>query len=180
MTNDRPTIAVLTIGDELINGEMADTNTAVIAGALGARGYLLRESLTVGDEETDIAEALRNLSGRRDVVIVTGGLGPTADDLTARAAARAFGRPLVLNEEALTMIRDHFRNRGRKMTVGDEKQALLPQEATILSNPEGTAPGFLLRHQRGCLFFLPGVPREMTAMLEFGLMKKNGACRIQM
>jgi nicotinamide-nucleotide amidase len=172
MTNDRSTIAVLTIGDELINGEMADTNTAVIAGALGARGYLLRESLTVGDEVTDIVEALRNLSGRRDVVIVTGGLGPTADDLTARAAARAFGRPLVLNEEALTMIRDHFRRRGREMTVGDEKQALLPQEATILSNPEGTAPGFLLRHQRGYLFFLPGVPREMTAMLEASVLPR--------
>jgi nicotinamide-nucleotide amidase len=166
------TIAVLTIGDELINGEMADTNTAAIARALGARGYLLRESLTVGDEETDIVEALRNLSGRRDVVIVTGGLGPTADDLTARAAARAFGRPLVRNEEALTMIRDHFRSRGREMTVGDEKQALLPQEATILSNPEGTAPGFLLHHRGRDLFFLPGVPREMTAMLEVSVLPR--------
>jgi len=166
MKNDGITIAVLTVGDELINGEMADTNTAAIARALGARGYFLRESLTVGDAETDIAEALRNLSERRDVVIVTGGLGPTTDDLTARAAALAFGRPLVRNEEALALIRDHFRSRGRQMSAGDEKQALLPGEATILSNPVGTAPGFLLNHGGRDLFFLPGVPLEMAAMLE--------------
>ena len=166
MTNDQFTIAVLTVGDELINGEMADTNTAAIARALGARGYLLRESLTVGDEASDIVEALRDLTGRRDVVIVTGGLGPTADDLTARAAAMAFYQPLVQNEEALGRIGDHFRSHGREMTPQDEKQALLPQSATILPNREGTAPGFLLHHLGRDLFFLPGVPLEMSAMLE--------------
>lgn len=167
MTTDQTTtIAVLTVGDELINGEMSDTNTAVIARILGARGYFLRESLTVGDEEADIVDALRNLSERRDVIIVTGGLGPTADDLTARAAARAFGRPLVLSEEALVQIRDRFRSRGREMTTRDEKQAILPEKSVILPNPEGTAPGFLLHHEGRDLFFLPGVPREMTAILE--------------
>jgi nicotinamide-nucleotide amidase len=126
----------------------------------------------VGDEEEHIVEALRNLTKKRDVVIVTGGLGPTADDLTARAAALAFGRPLLLNEEALIRIRDHFRSRGREMTAGDEKQALFPKEATILSNSEGTAPGFLLQHRRRELFFLPGVPREMTAMLEASVLPR--------
>jgi len=159
-------IAVLTIGDELLNGEMADTNTAAVARILGGRGYVLRESLSVGDVETDIVEALQDLAKKRDVVIVTGGLGPTADDLTARAAARAFGRRLVLNEEALAQIREHFSRRGRPMPPRNEKQALLPQKVTILPNTEGTAPGFLLHHQGRDLFFLPGVPMEMTAMLE--------------
>jgi len=159
-------IAVLTIGDELLNGEMADTNTAAIAASLGAHGYALRESLTVGDVEGDIIEALQETARKRDVIIATGGLGPTADDLTARAAARAFGRRLALNEEALSGIRRYFRERGRQMHPRNEKQALLPQRALILPNPVGTAPGFLLHHDGREIFFLPGVPEEMIAMLE--------------
>lgn len=159
-------IAVLSIGDELLNGEISDTNTARIARALGALGYSVRESLTVADNEAEIAEALQELSGKREVVIVTGGLGPTGDDLTARAAARAFQRRVVLNEQALELIRDHFRRLGREMHPRNEKQALLPQKATILPNARGTAPGFVLHNGGAELFFLPGVPVEMTAMLE--------------
>ncbi len=158
-------IAVLTIGSELLDGELADTNTRTIARILGDAGYLLRESLTVGDVEPDIEAALLDLAGKRDVVIVTGGLGPTGDDLTARAAARSLGRRLVVSDEALALVRDHFRSRGQEMHPRNEKQALLPQKATVLPNPLGTAPGFLLHHNGRQLFFLPGVPAEMTAML---------------
>ncbi len=160
------TVAVLTIGDELLNGELADTNTRQIALSLAGRGYALRESLTVGDIEADIAEALRHLAARCDLVIVTGGLGPTGDDLTSRVAAHAFERPLVLNEEALGQIREYFVRRGRPMHPRNEKQALLPQKVEIIPNPTGTAPGFILRHQGKELFFLPGVPSEMRVMLE--------------
>lgn len=159
-------IAVLTTGDELLNGELADTNTTRIAQILGAHGYFLRESLTVGDVDTDIEGALLYLAGKMDALIVTGGLGPTADDLTARAAARAFGRRLTLNDEALKQIRDYFHRLGQKMHPRNEKQALLPQRATILENSQGTAPGFLLHHQGKLFFFLPGVPDEMVAMME--------------
>lgn len=159
-------IAVLTIGDELLNGEMADTNTARIARTLEAHGYELRESRAVGDVEEDIEEALLSLASRRDVTIVTGGLGPTADDLTARAAARAFKRRLVLQEEALARIREHFRRLGREMHPRDEKQALLPERIVVIPNPVGSAPGFLLHHNGKGFFFLPGVPAEMAAMLE--------------
>lgn len=174
-------IAVLTIGDELINGETADTNTAAIARILGGHGYALRESLSVGDVETDIEEVLQELARKRDVIIVTGGLGPTTDDLTARAAAHAFGRRLMLNDEALEQIRGHFRRRGREMHSRNEKQALLPQRATVLPNPEGTAPGFLLHHNGRDLFFLPGVPAEMTVMLEGSVLphlaaRSGGVC----
>jgi nicotinamide-nucleotide amidase len=159
-------IAVLTIGDELLNGEMHDTNTAGIARLLDHHGLAISESLTVGDAEEDIENALRDLSSRRDVVIVTGGLGPTADDVTARAAARAFGRRLVLHEEALARIRDFFRRAGTPMHPRNEKQALLPQKVAILPNEQGTAPGFLLQQGEKDLFFLPGVPEEMAPMLE--------------
>jgi nicotinamide-nucleotide amidase len=161
-----PKIGILTIGTELLNGELADTNTARIAGALAACGYPVRESVTVADVEADIEEALLALAAKRDAVIVTGGLGPTGDDLTARAAARAFQRRLVLTEEALEQVRQHFRRTGREMHPRDEKQALLPQKATIIPNPKGSAPGFLLSHNGRKCFFLPGVPSEMAAMLE--------------
>lgn len=165
-------IAVLTVGDELLNGEMSDTNTMRIARSLGAHGLTLRESRTVADVEADIGEALLDLAHRQDVVIVSGGLGPTADDLTARAAARAFERRLVLSDEALQQIREHFRRRGRPMHPADEKQALLPQKATILANPVGSAPGFLLQQGGKDIYFLPGVPAEMAAILEQAILPR--------
>ncbi|MBE0597097.1 MAG: CinA family nicotinamide mononucleotide deamidase-related protein, partial [Desulfuromonadales bacterium] len=165
-------ISVLAIGTELLSGELSDTNTACIARILGADGYELRESLTVADVESDIEEALLHLVSRRDIVLVTGGLGPTADDLTARVAARAFKRHLVLNEEALILVRDYFSRTGQPFPPRNEKQALLPQKATILPNLLGTAPGFLLHHSGKGVFFLPGVPTEMQAMLEHSVLPR--------
>ncbi|MEZ4484605.1 MAG: competence/damage-inducible protein A [Syntrophotaleaceae bacterium] len=159
-------IAVLATGDELINGEMADTNTSRIATIIGAQGYTVRESRVVGDVEEEIEQALRDLAARREVVIVTGGLGPTEDDLTARIAARAFDRRLVLNDEALARIRAFFADRRMEMNPRNEKQALLPLKSVILGNRLGTAPGFTLRQQNCDLYFLPGVPKEMVDMLE--------------
>ncbi len=165
-------ISVLTVGDELINGEMSDTNTACIARALSAYGFALRDAQSVGDVEADIEEAILGLCTRRDIVIVTGGLGPTGDDLTARAAAHALGRRLVLHDDALAQIRQFFARSGRAMHPRNEKQALLPQKATVLPNSCGTAPGFSLR-QGGCdLFFLPGVPVEMEAMLHASVLPR--------
>lgn len=158
-------IAVLTVGDELLNGEISDTNTRRIAQILSTRGLFLREAMTVGDDVDYISEALQELSRRRQVVIVSGGLGPTQDDMTTRAAARAFRRPLVLNDQALEEIHAHFRRTGREMFSGNEKQALLPAKATIIPNPVGSAPGFRLQTDHSVLYFLPGVPVEMEAML---------------
>jgi nicotinamide-nucleotide amidase len=165
-------IAVLTTGDELINGEMADTNTRQIARMLGAKGYAIRESRSVGDIEREIEQALLDLAAKRDVVIVTGGLGPTEDDLTARAAARAFSRPLALNDEALRQVRDFFHRNSLEMNPRNEKQALLPNKSAILSNLLGTAPGFTFCQGETELFFLPGVPKEMVAMLELEVLPR--------
>ena len=159
-------IAVLTTGDELLNGDLADTNTGTIATILSQHGYRLRCSLSVPDHEREIEGAIRYLASQVQAVIVTGGLGSTADDLTARAAARALGQSLVINEEALAMVRGYFARRNREMEPANERQALLPLRAIPLPNPLGTAPGFRLR-EAGCeLFFLPGVPGEMKAMFE--------------
>lgn len=163
---DEMKIAILTIGDELLNGDLADTNTAAIARTLLDHCLPVCESCTIGDREEDIAAALQRLASAYDVVIATGGLGPTEDDRTARAAARAFERPLSLNDKALMQIRARFRDRQREMHPRNEKQALLPGRSTVITNQNGTAPGFQLRSNRTDLYFLPGVPREMLAMLD--------------
>ncbi|MEA3545297.1 MAG: CinA family nicotinamide mononucleotide deamidase-related protein [Thermodesulfobacteriota bacterium] len=159
-------IAILTTGDELLSGEISDSNTKTIAGILSTSGYRLRCSLSVPDQEKEIVAALQYLIGHVQFVIITGGLGPTGDDRTARAAARAVGQPLVINEDALAMVHQWFSSRKRRMEPSNEKQALLPQWAQPLLNRHGTAPGFHLQHS-GCeLFFLPGVPTEMQAMFK--------------
>ena len=158
-------IAILTIGDELLNGDLADSNTPTIAGALSDNSFSVREAVTVGDVEEDIASALRRLADSHDIVIVTGGLGPTDDDRTARAAARAFERPLSVNDEALGQIRSRFAAWNREMHPRNEKQALLPAKSVVIPNLNGTAPGFHLRKGASHCCFLPGVPREMLPML---------------
>ena len=159
-------IAVLAIGDELLNGDQPDTNTAAIARLLGEQSLAVHESACVRDREVEIAAALNRLAATHQAVIVTGGLGPTGDDLTARGAARALGIPLTLDPTALQQIRECFLRWGRPMHPRDEKQALIPARAAVIPNPRGVAPGFQLRHPQGAeLFFLPGVPDEMRAML---------------
>lgn len=160
-------IAILTTGDELLSGEISDSNTKTVAEILSAHGYRLRCSLSVPDQEKEIVAALEYLMGHVQFIIITGGLGSTGDDRTARAAARALGQPLVVNDDALDMIRQWFARRNYQMEPNNERQALLPQQAQPLPNALGTAPGFRLQHVRGCeLFFLPGVPAEMQAMFK--------------
>lgn len=159
-------IAILTIGDELLNGDLADTNTPSIAKALTDNALIAREAATVGDREADIVAALQRLAATHDAVIVTGGLGPTEDDRTAKAAAMATGRPLALNDKALEQIRARFRSMRRTMHPANEKQAMLPARSSVIPNPSGTAPGFHLRVNTAELYFLPGVPAEMQAMFE--------------
>lgn len=161
-----PDIAVLTTGNELLNGDLTDTNTGTIARLLNNQGYQVRYSLSAADNELDIEIALGYLCRQTQIVIVTGGLGSTSDDLTARAAAKLLGRPLSINDEALRMIHEYFSSRGRPVEATTDRQAMLPQKAIPLPNTQGTAPGFWLQHQDCNLFFMPGVPREMKAMLE--------------
>lgn len=159
-------ISTLSIGDELICGQITDTNAGSIAATLLDEGLRVQRHLTVGDNEPDIMDALNELGRISDMVIVTGGLGPTVDDLTSRAAARATGRRLVVNEEARTHVRLISGQLDSLMVcpLGD-KQAMLPTKSSLIPNPTGTACGFQLMHNGCFMFFMPGVPSEMAVML---------------
>jgi len=159
-------ISTLSIGDELITGRVIDTNVSTIAKGLLELGLHLQRHIMVGDIEPDIMEALQELSRTSDAVIVTGGLGPTADDMTARAAARTTGRRLVVNEDAKHHVRTMSSQLPSLMVCPlNDKQALIPTKTTLIPNPTGTACGFYLMYNSCFLFFLPGVPSEMKIML---------------
>ena len=159
-------IATLSIGDELLSGEVVDTNACRIAGRLYDAGARVFRHLTVPDHEDAIVKALVELASASDAVIVTGGLGPTPDDLTAQAAARAAGTLLELSDEALA----HLSRFGERIPGGlhpaNRRQALIPKGAQLIPNPLGTACGFILKLGGAEIFFLPGVPYEMERMLE--------------
>lgn len=159
----------MSIGDELTTGRTVDTNASFIADQLMGIGVEVVAVLTVGDFPERIAWAFREALERADVVISTGGLGPTADDLTTETIAEVAARPLVFHEEVADAIRQRFAAMGRQMPENNLRQARLPEGAVILPNALGTAPGFRLEiswnGQRRYLFALPGVPREMQALL---------------
>ena len=155
------TAAILSIGTELTRGELTDTNSAYLAEQLTNLGFDLVELATVDDDEDRIVDALRRLGEAVDVLVVTGGLGPTSDDLTAAAAAAAAGGELVRDAASLEAIRKKYASFGRAMPEANAKQADRPESATVIPNPVGTAPGFALQLGRASAFFMPGVPREM-------------------
>jgi nicotinamide-nucleotide amidase len=160
------TAAVLTIGTEITQGELIDTNSAWLAGRLTALGFEVQEIDTVDDHRGRIIETLRRLAARAPVVIVTGGLGPTTDDLTAECAADAAGVGLVRDQGALETLQRRFQALGRPMSASNAKQADVPEGAEVLPNPVGSAPGFKVVLEGAQCFFLPGVPQEMQAIFE--------------
>ncbi|MFI4897870.1 MAG: CinA family nicotinamide mononucleotide deamidase-related protein, partial [Phycisphaerales bacterium JB059] len=170
MESPHRTGAILAIGDELILGQKTDTNTAWIADQLTARSVRVVEHVTVDDDEGLIAETMRRLGRRVDLLVCTGGLGPTADDLTRQGLAGAMGDELVEDERSLAQIEAWFRGRGRDLPAANRVQALRPSRGRSLPNPHGTAPGLAGRVEvdgHGCdTFCLPGPPREMRPMFE--------------
>lgn len=156
---------IVSIGSELLLGQIVDTNGAFIARHLAAIGLDLFHKVTVGDNLARVATALTTALGRAHVVITTGGLGPTADDVTREAAAEATGRPLVLVPELLQEIEAFFRARGFTLSPSNQKQAYIPEGAIAISNPVGTAPCFIVEQGDRALISLPGVPREMEFLL---------------
>ncbi len=155
---------ILATGDELRSGALVDTNSAWLAERLAEDGFEVIRHTTVGDNLEILTELFREAGGRADLVVVTGGLGPTRDDLGRDAAAAAAGLELRLDEKALREIENFFCSRRRVMPETNRRQALFPEGAKILPNPVGTAPGFALEIGRARFFFLPGVPPEMKKM----------------
>ena len=157
---------ILTIGDELLRGEIVDSNKSFLSDRLLNLDVETRHHTSVRDDPEDMVDAFHRAAERSDVILVSGGLGPTRDDLTSEVLAQAFGLERVLDEPALETIRAFFRSVGREMSENNAKQAYFPAGAEVLPNPIGTAPGFCLE-ARGSLFFcMPGVPRELYRMMD--------------
>jgi competence/damage-inducible protein CinA-like protein len=157
---------IITIGTELLNGLGRDTNGARIAAMLASIGIEVHYQTTVGDDAPRMADVFRAAAHRAQVVITTGGLGATSDDLTRKTIATVFRRRLVLDEAVLDHIRARFRVRGIEMPAINEAQALVPRGARIIENPRGLAPGLHFTHLETDYFSLPGVPAEADAMME--------------
>jgi len=157
---------LLIIGSELVRGEKLDTNGRWLCARLAELGLPVRFSTLLGDRLEDNLAAFRAALERSELVVVSGGLGPTQDDLTREALAAATGAPLVEDPEALRMIEDLFRRRNRPMPERNRIQALRPQGASILPNPIGTAPGIWMAVGRSRVACLPGVPQELKAMFD--------------
>jgi len=164
-----PSLLTISTGDEIVRGRSVDTNAPWIAARAAEEGVLRTLHTAVGDDPDALAEAFLHASERVDFVIVTGGLGPTEDDHTRFAAARAAGVGLVEDPEVMAEIEERFRSRGLTMLERNRVQARFPEGAIPLRNPLGTAPGFSMEIGRARLFFLSGVPREMEVMFESGV-----------
>jgi nicotinamide-nucleotide amidase len=159
-------VELVSVGTELLLGQIVDTNAAYLAGKLSELGISVYHKTTVGDNAERLAAALRISLGRSDVVLATGGLGPTEDDITAAAVADVMGVGLVEDEATTERIRSFARFRGIKLLDSLLKQARVPGGAQVVPNPVGTAPGFIASDDTKTVIALPGVPTEMRAMAE--------------
>jgi nicotinamide-nucleotide amidase len=157
---------IIAIGSELLTPDRADTNSLWLTEKLNSIGIEVKLKTIVGDDDARLEETIRDSIKRSSVVIMTGGLGPTEDDITRKVAARAMGRRLMLNEKVLEEIAERFLKWGRKMPEINSRQAMVIEGAEVLDNPNGTAPGMFLEHDGREVVLLPGPPREMRPMFE--------------
>jgi nicotinamide-nucleotide amidase len=157
---------IIAIGSELLTPHRTDTNSLWLTERLNSIGINVHQKTIVGDEEDRLEEAIRDALRRSDVIISTGGLGPTEDDITRKVFARVMGRQLRLDYEILERIRNRLTSRGFQMTPNNERQALVPHGATPLPNPSGTAPGLRLDQNGKLVVLLPGPPRENQPMFD--------------
>ncbi|EPG4630644.1 MULTISPECIES: nicotinamide mononucleotide deamidase-related protein YfaY [Klebsiella] len=159
-------VEMLSTGDEVLHGQIVDTNAAWLADFFFNQGLPLTRRNTVGDDLDALVAILRERSEQADVLIVNGGLGPTSDDLSALAAATAKGEGLILHPEWLETMTRFFAERGRPMAESNRKQAEIPASAEMINNPVGTACGFAIQLNRCLMFFTPGIPSEFKVMVE--------------
>ena len=171
----KPIIEIIVVGDEILSGRTIDKNAPYMIEALSELGFAVSFICVVGDKVREIADTIRVSAGRANVVLVTGGLGVTSDDVTVEAAASAFGLKLFHDERVLGRIREFFKRQKRIMSESNKKQALIPEGAKPLTNPIGTAPGIYLPVKNNvsksdagaAIYLMPGVPKEMQAI--FGM-----------
>ncbi len=161
--------AILTVGTEILFGQITNTNSVYLSQQLNMLGIDVMYHYTVGDNPNRLKQLIHHAFQECDLILTTGGLGPTQDDLTKEIAAEAFNDHLVLHEPTLEFIENYFKKLGRVMTENNKKQAYIPSKATILTNDAGTAPGFVLEENGKIIICMPGPPREMLRMFETGV-----------
>lgn len=161
-----PRAWIITIGNELLIGRIVNTNASWLASKLTSIGFRVERIVVVPDDVEEIAEEVSRALENAEVVITTGGLGPTYDDVTMEGISRALNRRLVLNREALELIERFYKSKGLELTSKRVKMAYMPEGAKPLENPVGAAPGSLVDLGKSVIIALPGVPREMQAMYE--------------
>jgi nicotinamide-nucleotide amidase len=157
---------IIAIGSELLLGQLVDTNSSFIAKRLAEHGIELIQTSTVGDDLSRIEEVLREAIQRSSIVITTGGLGPTEDDLTREGVAKVFHRSLIFQPHLIEQIEAIIKRRGFRMAENNRKQAYIPEGAISIENPKGTAPGFIMEYSGGSIISIPGVPLEMEYFME--------------
>jgi nicotinamide-nucleotide amidase len=157
---------IITVGSEILIGQIIDTNSAHIAQKLIPLGIELAYVTSVGDSRAEMAETLKIALGRSQIIIITGGLGPTDDDLTREVVSQVTGRRLVFHQYLMDQIEALFRHRGFRMPPNNRRQAFIPDGAIPIENPMGTAPGFIVEEEGRAVITLPGVPREMEFLIE--------------
>jgi nicotinamide-nucleotide amidase len=160
------TAEIIAIGSELLAPDRTDTNSLWLTDKLNRLGIEVKLKTIVGDDDARLEEAIKDAVRRTKVIITTGGLGPTEDDITRKITARALGRRLLLDEDVLAEIRQRFQSFGVTMPERNSRQAMVIEDAVVLPNPNGTAPGMFLDHQGTAIVLLPGPPREMRPMFE--------------
>jgi nicotinamide-nucleotide amidase len=159
------TAEILTIGDEILIGQISNTNSVWIAQQLNKTGVRVIHMASVADDEVAIKNALRDASQRADFVFITGGLGPTNDDITRKVFAEYLGCRLVEHAPTMVNLENYFRSRGRELTTMNRQMALVPEGCVVIGNNNGTAPGMWMKKDKSVLISMPGVPYEMTAMM---------------
>jgi nicotinamide-nucleotide amidase len=157
---------IIAVGSELLTPFRVDTNSLVLTERLNEIGVDVRLKVVVGDDIDELVSHVGGALGWADVIAITGGLGPTEDDITRDAIARVLKAPLDVDESIAEMIQNRFSRRGMTMPANNRRQAMVPRGATVLPNPNGTAPGLWVQHGRSAIVLLPGPPREMTPMFE--------------
>jgi len=159
-------VEVVAVGTEILLGQIVNTNASYIGAALAERGFDANYQQVVGDNHDRLTQSIELAISRSDAVIITGGIGPTQDDLTREAVAAATGRDLVFSESYADHLREWWESRGRVMPESNLQQAEHPEGAELLMNPKGTAPGLAIDHQDTLMFCVPGVPAEMEYLVE--------------
>ncbi|WP_242344391.1 competence/damage-inducible protein A [Anaeromyxobacter terrae] len=168
-------VEILSTGDELLTGQVVDTNSTWLMDRLWDLGVMVRRKTLVGDDRADLDAAIRETTARADLVVMSGGMGPTEDDLTSECVAAVMGVPLELHEPSLRALEERFRRFGRTMTPNNEKQARFPRGAEVVPNRFGSAPGFAVRIGRAEVVCFPGVPLEYRGLVEEWLLSRLAA-----